>query len=181
MKRPFKTFEEYNEVAPVVKVGDKIDVVNSDFFEGDIEENGCIVQEVVTPNVIVVSLASDPTIKCNTQWTNGRWELTSDVIEESVTTPYPIIAQAEKILRSNPPHIGALQFFSDIPSGHWCWGNKNITVYASPDFVEDGELSMGTGLDGEKIVYLKTPIASTPQEFVQKYVELVKNNIDKVI
>jgi hypothetical protein len=179
MKKPFKTFEEYN-AAPMVSVGDKIDVINNDLFEGEELEEGCTVEDVVTPNVVVVSLSSDPTIKCNVQWMNGRWEITSDVIEESVTTPYQIIDRAGKMLDQQKPKIGDLTFFVDVPSGHWCWGNKNVTVYASPDYVEDGQLSMGTDTSNG-ILYLKTPVCSTPEEFCQKYVALVKDNVDKLL
>lgn len=60
---------------PKVKVGDLVDVINNDFFDGESEELDCEVIGVKSPTAIGVQLSSDTSIAGDAEWKNGRWEL----------------------------------------------------------------------------------------------------------
>jgi hypothetical protein len=61
-------------------IGDRIDVINNDFFEGEEIERDCEVVEVVSASEMVVNLSSDDSVFCVVELgDDGRWEITENL------------------------------------------------------------------------------------------------------
>lgn len=93
-----------------------------------------------------------------------------------------VIERAKTLLDTNSEKyaIGDFLFSVDDPTGHWTWSNADKTVFATPDFTGDGKIAIGQDVAGSPVIMLPIPEAKNPVEFVEKYVDLIKNNIAKV-
>ena len=61
-------------------IGDRIDVINNDFFEGEEIERNCEVVEVVSASEMVVNLSSDDSVFCVAELNeDGKWEITENL------------------------------------------------------------------------------------------------------
>lgn len=95
-------------------VGSKIDVINND-MEGEIEEPGCTITEVLGPDMAVVTLSSDPTLKCKVQLKEGRWEIIEDINENATSTKTYVLSDSLKFKKNSDGSSSLKQYGSSNP------------------------------------------------------------------